>query len=230
MSVEETPRLLAKVLGGASIKSLCHGNRTAYAVVSQVVKRRALLERALLQCGWEGACTDTEHSERLLLAHDLLFGRGLRRRGQVQKPELRARLLKWQSSLVHAAKANQRLLPGTGSEKLNASLEAPRLPRYARVNTLVSQMDGIITSLTHEGFVLTATPLDANLGSGPAPGHFWRDRHVKSLLVFPAGCELHRHQLVVGGALILQDKASCFPPAALMPKPGAPGMSARRVL
>ena len=53
--------------------------------------------------------------------------------------------------------------------------------------------------------------------SGPPPATFWIDRHVPALLVLPAGCELHEQQMVRSGALILQDKASCFPPVALRP-------------
>lgn len=36
------------------------------------------------------------------------------------------------------------------------------------------------------------------------------DVHVRNLLKFPAGKDLHNHPLVTNGSLILQDKSSCF--------------------
>jgi putative methyltransferase len=48
------------------------------------------------------------------------------------------------------------------------------------------------------------------LQSNPATAKPSLDPHVRNLLRFPAGRDLHNHPLVENGALILQDKSSCF--------------------
>ena len=42
------------------------------------------------------------------------------------------------------------------------------------------------------------------------------DAHIPHLLALPPGTDLHAHPLVRGGALVLQDKASCFSAEALL--------------
>lgn len=46
--------------------------------------------------------------------------------------------------------------------------------------------------------------------SNPATAAPLVDSHVRNLLRFPAGKDLHNHPLVVDGSIILQDKSSCF--------------------
>lgn len=42
------------------------------------------------------------------------------------------------------------------------------------------------------------------------------DPHIPGLLALPPGTDLHAHPLVLSGALVLQDKASCFSAQALL--------------
>jgi len=43
------------------------------------------------------------------------------------------------------------------------------------------------------------------------PNEFICDIHVPELLVFAAGTDLHRHELYIGGSIVLQDKVlSCY--------------------
>src|SRR5438105_133269 len=83
---------------------------------------------------------------------------------------------------------------------------AHRTPRYARVNTLRQSEEAVRAALEQEGYTygreVTADP------------------DVPALLTFPPATDLHAHPLVESGALILQDKASCFPALVLAPQPG----------
>eukprot|EP00946_MAST-07B_sp_MAST-7B-sp1_P003050 g3050.t1 len=60
----------------------------------------------------------------------------------------------------------------------------------------------------------TIRPLTAekikSLESNPATAKPSLDPHVRNLLRFPSGRDLHNHPLVKNGSLILQDKSSCF--------------------
>ena len=44
---------------------------------------------------------------------------------------------------------------------------------------------------------------------------FWIDQHLENLFGFPSWIDLHAHELVSNGQLILQDKSSCFTPNLL---------------
>jgi hypothetical protein len=76
------------------------------------------------------------------------------------------------------------------------TLAAVQFPRYARVNTL-------------------RVSVAAAKGALSAEYSVEEDAHVPCLLVLPTGTDLHAHALVTSGSLILQDKSSCFPAAAL---------------
>uniref|UniRef100_A0A183CDS7 SAM_MT_RSMB_NOP domain-containing protein n=1 Tax=Globodera pallida TaxID=36090 RepID=A0A183CDS7_GLOPA len=56
------------------------------------------------------------------------------------------------------------------------------------------------------------------------PPKVYVDPHIDELLIFPRGVDLHDYCLVVEGALILQDKASCLSAFVLQPEPGASAM------
>ena len=226
--------LLARAMHrGSSLKSLTHNNRQAYAVVSSVLAKRKLLETALVSAGVPpDDASEDSHAQQLLMAHELLFGRGLRRfsrgRGASFDASLQ-RLRDWQRELLKSAKkrganvppvqpslASERAapLPAAGA---TASTVAKQLPRYVRVNTLKLSVAGALEDLQASGFRLVA----ARRETPPRPGEVWVDPLIPELLVLPEGTELHEHALVRSAALILQDKASCLSPAALDPPIGA---------
>ncbi|KAH9252989.1 hypothetical protein BASA81_009145 [Batrachochytrium salamandrivorans] len=74
-----------------------------------------------------------------------------------------------------------------------AQREKVPMPRYCRVNTIKSTVKQVLEEFPHA--VL--------------------DKHIPLLLHLPANTDLHDHPLVTSGQLILQDKSSCFPVAAL---------------
>ena len=92
------------------------------------------------------------------------------------------------------------LLAQPGGKALAA---VPTHSRHARVNLLKTDVAACELELRR---VFSLSPI--------------RDPHVPDLLVFPPGCDLHDHRMVQDGRLILQGKSSCFPAAALDPKPG----------
>merc|ERR1719431_207361 len=112
-------------------------------------------------------------------------------------------------------------------------------PRYARINTLCTNKEQIANMLLEEGWEeviynkkevnnKTFVQLISNLKEY----QYLSDLHIPLLLVFPPKSQLYSHKLVTEGFLMLQDKSSCFPVAALAPPPGssvldacaAPGM------
>ncbi|RLN97125.1 hypothetical protein BBJ28_00010136 [Nothophytophthora sp. Chile5] len=122
--------------------------------------------------------------------YDLLFGRQKIQGGGHMKKTLMQHCNAFRTALVrlkirHKVATNEALLPPENRQQHLA------LPRYVRVNTLLATADEV-AAFTRE--------FDAQ-----------QDRDVRDLLVLPSGTELHEHELVKSGKLVLQDKASCFP-------------------
>ncbi|XP_043269508.1 28S rRNA (cytosine-C(5))-methyltransferase [Venturia canescens] len=126
--------------------------------------------------------------------------------------------------------------------ELSKNLEVPtsdqqvKKPRYVRVNTLVANVEEIIQSFKDDEWMLLPkcpeyTSFLNTLGKLNG-NSFIQDFHVPELLAFPCGTQFHNDPRYKDGAIILQDKASCFPAFLLNPKPGstaldmcaAPGM------
>jgi len=112
-------------------------------------------------------------------------------------------------------------------------------PRYARLNTLCNTMNNVSQHLEEEGW--SEIKYDKNLVDSKQflkmvshlkETQYLADLHIPNLLVFPPKSQFYNHELVKNGSLMLQDKSSCFPVAALAPPPGssvldscaAPGM------
>jgi len=112
-------------------------------------------------------------------------------------------------------------------------------PRYARINTLCTNKEQITNMLIEEGWEEVIynkkevnNKMFIELISNLKEYQYLSDLHIPILLVFPPKSQLYSHKLVTEGFLMLQDKSSCFPVAALAPPPGssvldacaAPGM------
>ena len=117
-------------------------------------------------------------------------------------------------------------------------------PRYARVNTLCNNQHRVSRQLREEGWVEVLYDKSevnsqqfVDIVAGLTKEQYVSDYHIPNLLVFPPKTPLHEHDLVRDGSLMLQDKSSCFPVAALNPAPGscvldacaAPGMKTSQV-
>lgn len=78
--------------------------------------------------------------------------------------------------------------------RFDGELEQVLLPRYCRVNSLRTKDVGRVA---------------VELGGAVV------DEHVRCVVRLPPGTDVHDHELVKNGTVILQDKSSCFPAQAL---------------
>ncbi|CAB3367319.1 Hypothetical predicted protein [Cloeon dipterum] len=141
---------------------------------------------------------------------------------------------------VQLIKANQDLL-----DKVPASIEdfVPKnsLPRYVRINTLVTSKEYVMDHLAQDGWELVETPITYNRflkrSAKLTEPNFMEDFHYDDLLVFPSKTPIFKHCLYESGAFVLQAKSSCIPVKILDPKPGdvvmdlcaAPGMKTTQI-
>jgi putative methyltransferase len=153
-----------------------------------------------------------------VLVYDLLFGHGVQCGGPLKKcmskhvNRLKSELTKLK---VRAKVREDRdLLP-------DRSRDDVALPRYARVNTLQCSIAAAHKALAHSGFSRVPAPALLLDLVKLRPKTYCVDTHLSELLVFPPQTDFHEHPLYTSGGLILQDKASCFPAAALSPPPGS---------
>ncbi|XP_045115578.1 28S rRNA (cytosine-C(5))-methyltransferase-like [Portunus trituberculatus] len=92
------------------------------------------------------------------------------------------------------------------------------LPRYVRVNTLVSSVEAVHAKLFNEGWRLTSydrghTTYDdfLYLVENLEEYCYLIDYHIQDLLVFPPSTPFWNSSLYKNSVIILQDKASCLP-------------------
>ncbi len=89
------------------------------------------------------------------------------------------------------------------------------LPRYIRVNRLITTIEQVIQHFVSEGYSLIPST-EKLVGKT-----IQKDDHLSDLLLLPSGIDLHDHVLLKQGKIIIQDKASCFPAFILNPPHGA---------
>ncbi|XP_001605827.2 probable 28S rRNA (cytosine-C(5))-methyltransferase [Nasonia vitripennis] len=111
-----------------------------------------------------------------------------------------------------------------------------KLPRYVRVNTLLTSIDEALSAFAEDGWRLLPRcySYTSHLKTISNMGYdnFIQDFHIPEVLIFPPGTKFHDHPGYLSGKLLLQDKASCLPAFLLNPKPNsevmdmcsAPGM------
>ena len=184
--------------GEGNIKSLCFSEKVEskkkmYAVISEVVRYENILKQVLEKS------EILKHEKRLdehlcmILVYDFLFGQGVQTRGKLKdcimkhKTRLKAELVK--AKIKVGVVKNEDL-----------SKEIVPLPRYVRVNTLLTDFETV-----RNHFQETALT----------------DVHIPDLLVFPPKFDLHKDPMYINGSIIIQDKASCFPAFILNPEPGS---------
>ncbi|EQC40870.1 hypothetical protein SDRG_01936 [Saprolegnia diclina VS20] len=143
--------------------------------------------------------TTSQQALYYIAIYDLMFGKDKKiQGGGFVKKQVLTQHNALKQALVRLkikakVKTDEELLP-----EENRMSESQRLPRYARINTL-----RVTEPIDSVPAIRAALKLPEDLS-------FEVDAHVGDLIVFPPGTELHTHESVVSGRLILQDKASCF--------------------
>jgi 25S rRNA (cytosine2278-C5)-methyltransferase len=217
-------QIINKVSSGqGAIRTLCYSStiqnkKALYGLVLETAKHLHLLRRIVEQSGWLELANknkkvlpkNVKRVDPLLAAvllQDFLFsslkcGPELKSLVEGSKARLRAELVRAQ---IHFKRTGQ-------VEGISADSEEDQVPRYVRVNRCLvppeKETDELIKSLQEYTKLLF-------------PTNFYWDQHVKDLLVFPPGTDFSKCPDYKENKIILQDKASCFPPQVLQPRPGA---------
>ncbi|KAL2201205.1 S-adenosyl-L-methionine-dependent methyltransferase [Corynascus similis CBS 632.67] len=211
---------------GGSLKSRIYGNKDlksppaqVYALAFESSKWSAVLKEVV-----ENAQL-LQHERKLtpalsiLLVHDLLLAKkgialpashGLR----ISVEKHKARL---QSEFTRAR--IRRKCPTL--EALKAAVDAqlgPPHPRWIRVNSLKSTVDEQLDS-TFKGFEMVATVQEVMASASTGKKVICLDAHIPNLIAVSPGVDFTKTEAYKAGAIILQDKASCFPAYLLDPRP-----------
>ncbi|KAI0455195.1 S-adenosyl-L-methionine-dependent methyltransferase [Xylaria acuta] len=157
----------------------------------------------------------------LLLVHDFLLSRkgialpashGLRAAIERHKARLTAELSR--ARLRRKAVSVDALRQLVTIESLG---EAGQYPRWVRVNTLKTTLQDQLDT-TFKNSTQVASVKDVVTGS-IAANLLYVDEHVPNLLALSPTFEITKTPAYTSGAVILQDKASCFPAYLLDPQP-----------
>ncbi|KAI1134905.1 S-adenosyl-L-methionine-dependent methyltransferase [Hypoxylon sp. FL0543] len=154
----------------------------------------------------------------LLLLHDFLLSKkgialpashGLRASIERHKARLNAEFTR--ARLRRKAGSVEALREQITTEFLG---EAARYPRWVRVNTLKTTIeDQLATTFADFTKVLSLYEVTAKLGK-----YLHVDNHIPNLLAISPSFEVTKTEAYTSGAVILQDKASCFPAYLLDPR------------
>ncbi|KAF6820579.1 NOL1/NOP2/sun family protein [Colletotrichum sojae] len=153
----------------------------------------------------------------LLLVHDFLLSKGgialPQSHGLRQTIERhKARLA---SELTRARL--RRKMPSLDALRADVNANADpegRHPRWVRVNALKSTVEDQLAT-TFKGFERVYSIRDVTESTGKA---LFLDSHVPNLLALSPGTDVTKTQAYQDGAVIIQDKASCFPAYLLDPR------------
>ncbi|QSL66750.1 hypothetical protein MERGE_001136 [Pneumocystis wakefieldiae] len=166
-------------------------------------KDKSLLEQVIERSGFCSCEKKVPQTLALLLIHDLL----LSKHGLVRcRKSIRDAVLRHKTRL-HAELVRIRLKNITSLNSIDP--DAIR-PRWARINTLKSNLSQVLDQFPH----FSCSPIDALL-----PNTYAIDIHIPDLLAFHSSTMLTQHPAYLDGSLILQDKASCIPAFILSPPP-----------
>ena len=102
---------------------------------------------------------------------------------------------------------------------LNSQRPSYLHPRWVRINTLRTTLEAQLSS-TFATYARADNLRDIT-NSPPSPANLILhiDRHIPNLIALPPNTDLSSTQAYKTGALIIQDKASCFPALLLDPRP-----------
>ncbi|OBT77175.1 hypothetical protein VF21_05106 [Pseudogymnoascus sp. 05NY08] len=220
--------LKAPTTTGGSLKSRIFSKKDfkaapaqIYALVIETCKWSAVLKEVIEKTGLLGLERKLTPLLSLLLVHDLL----LAKRG-ISLPAthgLRASIERHKARLT-AEFTRARIRRGLGSlEALTEHVEAggdntsgipvTTHPRWIRINTLKTTLeDQLATTFKDYTRALEVSEVQKRGGK-----KIFLDAHVPNLIAVPPSADLTKSAAYTSGALIFQDKASCFPAYLLDP-------------
>ncbi|KAI1504252.1 S-adenosyl-L-methionine-dependent methyltransferase [Biscogniauxia marginata] len=217
--------LSAPTSAGANLKTRVFGKKDLKSPQQQVY---AL---AVETCKWSSVLKEViENAEllrherklspvlALLLVHDFLLSKkgialpashGLRTSIERHKARLNSELTR--ARLRRKAGSMDVLREQIAAEFLG---EAAGYPRWVRVNTLKTTLEDQLES-TFKDFTRAYSVKEVTSASGKL---LYIDGHIPNLLALSPSVEITKTEAYVSGAIILQDKASCFPAYLLDPR------------
>ncbi|KAJ8109842.1 hypothetical protein ONZ43_g6025 [Nemania bipapillata] len=228
----ETADILSAPSAGGNLKTRLFGNKNKR-LKSPPQQIYAL---ALETCKWSSVLKEVIESSELLrherkltpvlallLVHDFLLSRkgialpashGLRAAIERHKARLTAELTR--ARLRRKAASVDALRQLITVESLG---EAGLYPRWVRVNTFRTTLQDQLDT-TFRGFTQVASVKDVTSAGSIAHQQLLHvDEHVPNLLALSPTFEITKTHAYASGAIILQDKASCFPAYLLDPRP-----------
>ncbi|KAI3337620.1 S-adenosyl-L-methionine-dependent methyltransferase [Xylariaceae sp. AK1471] len=223
----ETADILSATSSAGNLKTRIFSNnkrlksppQTVYALASETCKWSSVLKEVIDN-------SELLRHERkltpllaLLLVHDFLLARkgialpashGLRTAIERHKARLTAELTR--ARLRRKAASIDALRELITLESLG---EAGVYPRWVRLNTFKTTLQDQLDT-TFKDFTQVASVKDVISSTGKL---FYVDEHVPNLLALSPLFEITKTHAYTSGAVILQDKASCFPAYLLNPQP-----------
>ncbi|KAI5801124.1 S-adenosyl-L-methionine-dependent methyltransferase [Geopyxis carbonaria] len=184
-----------------------------YALIVETLKHQDILNEVIEKSGLLEVERKLTHSLALLLLHDHLLNKsGI----ATSSGPLKSSILKHKGRIsAEFIKARLRRGYGTSAQYVAAvelELDSKKLPRWVRVNTLKKTVDQVL----NEGFKEYNRVADFSQVL-KEKNTVYIDKFIPSLVAFPPSIDLSQHPLYVSGALIIQDRSSCFPAYLLSP-------------
>ncbi|KAL5426499.1 hypothetical protein PMIN07_004551 [Paraphaeosphaeria minitans] len=212
---------------GGSLKSRIYKNNglktlpaQLFALISEASKWSLVLKDVIERCGLLAEEKKLTPTLALLLTHDLLLAKSgvaahanhalklavLRHKARLSAEFTKARLRRGYATVdvLRQAVEQGELVGGDEPSK-----ELYKHPRWVRVNTLQTSMEEQMAT-TFAGYEKASNFQE--LQRAPAASkRYFKDPHIPNLLALPPKVDLSKSEAYAKGAIILQDKASCFP-------------------
>ncbi|XP_058799370.1 28S rRNA (cytosine-C(5))-methyltransferase-like isoform X2 [Phymastichus coffea] len=229
---KESSKIVKKVLlDGASFKTLVFQNshpnvQGIYALVSETLHHSKELENIIDKTKILIENPRFDPWLARVLITELLWG----------KKDFRSEAKPILTVFSYKEKLQQAVLQNPNADVDPCDNKKVKLPRYVRINTLLTSIDDALEAFYYDGWNLLprcdtySSHLKAISNIGCID--FIQDFHMSEVFVFPPGTQFYNHPGYINGKLLLQDKASCLSAFLLNPEPdseildmcAAPGM------
>ena len=187
------PRSGASSLKSRTFSDSIANKKSTHLLVCETLKHRKLLDVIMEEAKLGRIFNSTKNKALLyVLLYELLIGKNKTIKGG---GSLKRILLEHESKLRITLDRILKKSPEFLASNNLEMQESKAIPRYCRINKLQPITLDILQKEFGESIRL--------------------DPHISGLIQLPPQTDLHDHQFVKSGQLILQDKSSCFPVAAL---------------